>query len=379
MRRLITRIDIVLPDRLEHDASLLIEDERILAICPSAPRYDRELDGEGALCLPGLIDLHCDAIEKEIEPRPRVAFDHRFALENSDRRNLAAGITTVYHAVSFATGEWGVRDPEIAAALVRQIRAFSGCVEHRVHVRCEVTDAVGEGTVRRVLEDGLCDLLSFMDHSPGQGQFRDLAAYVAYMTRTYHVSEAEARRAADLKVAAQPEVPAREARLAALARQRGIAMASHDDDSAERVARMASLGVTISEFPINLTAARAACQAGMVTLFGAPNILRGASSSGNIRALDAVHAGVCRGLCADYHPPSLLAAALRLPAIAPLTLPEAVQLVTWQPARAAGLHDRGAIQPQLRADLVLVRGQRVEAVLVAGRKVFDTVDRLACA
>jgi alpha-D-ribose 1-methylphosphonate 5-triphosphate diphosphatase len=378
MRRLITAVDLVTPVEVVRDASLLIEDDRIVAICPVAPAFDRELDGGGALCLPGLIDLHCDALEKEVEPRPKVAFAHPFALANSDRRNLHAGITSVFHAISFAGGEWGVRDPRVASAVVREVRDFRGLVEHKVHARFEVTDDGSEEPLTELLRDGQVDLLSFMDHSPGQGQFGDLAAYVAYMTRTYHVSESEAMRIGSGKVESRRQAPARMARLASLAREGGIALASHDDDTAEKVAEMAALGVTISEFPIGLAAAQAAVAAGMVTLFGAPNVLRGKSSGGNVRALDVILAGACTGLCADYHPPSLLAAVLRLPELAPIGLAEAVRLVTLAPARAAGLADRGAIQPGLRADLLLVRQGSVEAVLVAGRKVLDTVDRPAC-
>jgi len=382
MRRLITNVDLVLPDTLVRDGSILIEDGRILGLCPVAPGVDRELDGGGALCLPGLIDLHCDALEKEVEPRPRVAFAHDFALANSDRRNLNAGITTVFHAVSFAGGEWGVRDPRIAAEVVRAVRTYAGLVDHRVHARYEVTDGGGEEPVAELLAAGQVDLLSFMDHSPGQGQFSELAAYVAYMTRTYHVSEAEATAFGEGKVASAVLAPGRMARLADLARRHGVALASHDDDTAEKVAAMAALGVTISEFPIGLAAAQAAVAAGMVTLFGAPNVQRGRSSGGNVRALDVILAGACTGLCADYHPPSLLAAVMHLPDISPLTLPDAVRLASLAPARAAGLLDRGALAPGQRADLVLVRAGSgpavVEAVFVAGRKVLDTVDRPAC-
>lgn len=378
MRRLITAIDIVTPDSVVEDGSLLVEDGRITAICPVAPAFDRELEGGGALCLPGLIDLHCDALEKEVEPRPRVAFDHGFALANSDRRNLNAGITTIYHAISFAGGEWGVRDPRVADAVVREVRGFRGLVDHKVHARFEVTDDGSEEPVAGLLRDRQVDLLSFMDHSPGQGQFGDLAAYVGYMTRTYHVSEAEAMRIGAGKVESRRLAPERMARLATLARRQGIALASHDDDTADKVSDMAALGVTISEFPIGLEAARAAVAAGMVTLFGSPNVLRGQSASGNVRALDVILAGACTGLCADYHPPSLLAAVLRLPGISPVSLPAAVRLASLAPARAAGLADRGAIAEDQRADLLLVRDGRVEAVLVAGRKVLDTVDRPAC-
>lgn len=378
MRRLITHADLILPDAVVRDGSLLVEDGRIAALCPVAPAFDRELDAGGALCLPGLIDLHCDALEKEVEPRPRVAFDHGFALANSDRRNLNAGITTVYHAISFAGGEWGVRDPQVASAVVRQVRAFRGLVEHRVHARFEVTDDGSMEPLCSLLDEGAIELLSFMDHSPGQGQFSELAAYVAYMTRTYHVSEAEATRIGAAKVESQRHAPARMERLAALARRGGVALASHDDDTAAKVAAMARLGVTISEFPIGLEAARAAVAAGMVTLFGAPNVQRGRSSGGNVRALDVILAGACTGLCADYHPPSLLAAVLKLPEVSPLSLPDAVRLASLAPARAAGLLDRGDLAAGQRADLLLVRDGRVEAVLVAGRKVLDTVDRAAC-
>ncbi len=380
MRRLISHVDLVLPDAVVHDGSLLIEDGIIRSICPVAPDIDQELDGGGARCLPGLVDLHCDALEKEVEPRPRVAFDHGFALANSDRRNLHAGITTVYHAISFAGGEWGVRDCRVAAEVVRTVRGFSGLVEHRVHARYEITDAGGEAPVAELIADGQTELVSFMDHSPGQGQFADMGAYVAYMTRTYHTSEAESIRIGESKVAARDEGAARMDRLAALAREHGVALASHDDDTPEKVAAMQRLGVTISEFPIGLAAAQAAVDAGMVTLFGAPNVVRGRSSGGNVRALDVILAGACTGLCADYHPPSLLAAALMLPEVSPLSLPDAVRLVSLMPARAAGLRDRGAIALGQRADLLLVDAQRptVQAVLVAGRKVLDTVDRPAC-
>jgi alpha-D-ribose 1-methylphosphonate 5-triphosphate diphosphatase len=378
MRRLITAVDLVTPDCVVRDGSLLVEDGRITALCPVAPAFDRELEGAGALCLPGLIDLHCDALEKEVEPRPKVAFEHGFALVNSDRRNLNAGITTVYHAISFAGGEWGVRDPRIAEAVVREVRGFAGLVDHKVHARFEVTDDGSEAPLADLLADGQCDLLSFMDHSPGQGQFSELAAYVAYMTRTYHVSEAEAVAIGTAKIESRRLAPERMARLAALARSHGVALASHDDDTPAKVAEMAALGVTISEFPIGLEAAQAAVAAGMVTLFGSPNVLRGRSASGNVRALDVILAGACTGLCADYHPPSLLAAVLRLPEISPLGLPAAVRLATLAPARAAGLADRGALAPGQRADLLLVRAGRVEAALVAGRKVLDTIDRPAC-
>ena len=375
MRRLITNVDIVTPDAVLTGSALLIDDGRILAIDPLGAGVDAELDGQGALCLPGMVDLHCDAIEKEVEPRPGAGFEHDFALANSDRRNLHAGITSVFHAISFAGGEFGVRDPAVAAKLSRTVAAYPGLVDHFLHARYEITDSGGEEPLLRLLDDDIVDLLSFMDHSPGQGQFRDMAAYVAYMMRTYHIPAAEAERIGSLKSEARVTGLERQRRLAEAAQVRRVPLASHDDDDVAKVLSMATLGVTISEFPIALEPAKAAVAGGLATLFGAPNVLRGRSTGGNVRALDAILAGACTGLCSDYHPPSLLAAILALPRLTPMSLPEAVRLGSLQPARAAGLADRGAILPGQRADVILVRHGLVEAVLVAGRLVLDTVDR----
>ena len=132
-------------------------------------------------------------------------------------------------------------------------------------------------------------------------------------------------------------------------------MASHDDDSPEKVEAVVAFGAAISEFPINLETARAARARGMATLFGAPNVLRGKSQSGSMRALDAVLEGVADCLCGDYSPAALLPSVLRLPELAGIGLHEAVALVTANPARAAGLNDRGRIAAGLRADLIAVK------------------------
>jgi len=143
-------------------------------------------------------------------------------------------------------------------------------------------------------------------------------------------------------------------------------LASHDDDTVEKVELVHGLGATISEFPINLETAQAARAKGMATLFGAPNILRGKSQSGSMRALDAVLAGVADCLCADYAPAAMLPALLKLPELAGISLPQAIALASRNPARAAGLHDRGSIEIGLRADLIAINTQsetpRVEGV-----------------
>lgn len=354
-------------------ASLTIEDGRIAAL--DGPSRGREIDLGGDLLLPGFIDLHGDAIEKEVEPRPGAFFPTPVALAAIDRRMAAAGVTTAFHGLSFAEGELGVRDVAFAETLARDLHAFRGAVDHRAHIRYEVTDAGSEARVARLIGEGVAALLSFMDHTPGQGQFKNAAAYGAYLSRVYAQEADEIAVRIAAKQAEAAHVAGRMTRLADRARERGVALAGHDDEGAARVAFMAGLGAAISEFPLDLETARAAQAAGLTTLFGAPNVLRGRSQSGALSARDAIAAGVAGALCSDYAPQAML------PALGVLThelghpWDAALALLTANPARAAALADRGRLAQGLRADLIRVRGDgaamTVAQTWVAGCCVFS--------
>ena len=356
-RFLLTHARVVFANEVRDDVAILIDNGIIAAIDPQAAGNTRALDLSGHLLVPGLIDLHCDALEKEVEPRPGVHFPLDFACAQADKRNAVAGITTVFHALSFANHELGVRNNAFAAEIARAVHAWQthALVDNRVHVRYEVTDETAPPLLTELLQQRHASLLSFMDHSPGQGQFQDVAAYRAYLARTYKTSDAEFETLLADKQAAAAGTMERMTTLAALAKQQGVSIASHDDDSAEKVKALASLGAVISEFPTNLAAAQAARAQGMATLFGAPNILRGKSQSGNMRALDAVLEGVADCLCGDYSAAALLPSVLMLPELAGIGLADAIALVTRNPARAAGLTDRGEIAVGKRADLVAVK------------------------
>ncbi|MVW79594.1 alpha-D-ribose 1-methylphosphonate 5-triphosphate diphosphatase [Bordetella sp. 02P26C-1] len=374
----LTHARIVLPDSVLEDSALLIEDGFIKAIEPQTVRGATMLDMRGQTLLPGLIDVHCDAIEKEAEPRSKVLFPLDFAVAQVDRRNAAAGIMTPYHALSFSNSEWGVRNNETAARVVRAIRAFrgQGLVDNRVHCRYEITDAAALPVLERLLEEGAVDLLSVMDHSPGQGQFKSLESYVQYMMGNHAYSRDEAEQVAREKLQSRDGAAERVKVLLAHAQGRGVPTASHDDDTVQRVVAMRSLGVSMSEFPINLDTAKAAVSCGLPTVLGAPNILRGQSQSGSMRAIDAVRAGVAGILCSDYQPSTLIAAAFLVAAHTDLTLPQAVALVTANPADACRLNDRGRVAVGLRADLVAVTLLRdlpmVTHAWSAGRLVFSS-------
>jgi alpha-D-ribose 1-methylphosphonate 5-triphosphate diphosphatase len=377
MKTLLTGARVVLPIETLEQVAVLIEDGVIAALDPASAGTARVVDLSGRTLMPGMIDLHCDALEKEVEPRPKVHFPLDFACAQADKRNAAAGITTVFHALSFANHELGVRNNAFAAEIARAVHAWQphALIDNRVHARYEVTDETAPPVLAALLEAREAHLISFMDHTPGQGQFRDLAAYRRYLADTYKTSEAELDLIMAAKRAAAESAQTRMNDLAAVARAHGVAIASHDDDSPDKVATVAALGASISEFPVNVETARAARAQGMATLLGAPNILRGQSQSGNMRALDAVLAGVADCLCGDYSPAALLPSVLKLPDLASIALHEAVALVTRNPARAAGLTDRGEIAPGRRADLIAVKWlgglPQAERVWVRGASAYS--------
>lgn len=372
-KQYLTNARIVLEDQVLEKASLVIEDGNICAIEPEQCHGAENLDLSGMTLMPGMIDLHCDALEKEVEPRPNVHFPLNYACAQADKRNAMAGITTVFHALSFAHEELGVRNNDMAASIARAVHLWQphALVDNRVHCRYEITDPHGLPVLTELLNEGAAHLLSVMDHTPGQGQFKDIAAYRNYLRRNYSKSEQEVDDILARKLDSATEALNRMKTLVRHAQQQGISVASHDDDSAERVQAMQELGIAISEFPINLDTAQAARQQGMATIFGAPNILRGGSQSGSMRAVDAVNADVADCLCADYAPATLLVAVYRLIQDTALDQAAATRLVTSNPARAAGLTDRGSILVGKRADLLVVNDRggmpQVNQVWVAGR------------
>jgi alpha-D-ribose 1-methylphosphonate 5-triphosphate diphosphatase len=354
MKTCLTHARVVLADDVLNDAAVTIEDGNISAIDPLSTTADEVIDLGGKLLMPGLIDLHCDALEKEVEPRPNVHFPLDFACAQADKRNAAAGITTVYHALSFANDELGVRNNEFAAQVARAVHEWQphGLVDNRVHCRYEITDESGLPILKELLQEQSMHLISMMDHTPGQGQFKDMAAYRDYLTHTYKKTADEVNIIVERKLEAATGAYARMLALAEAAHAADISVASHDDDSVERITTMIGIGADISEFPINLEAAQAAKQSGMSTIFGAPNILRGKSQSGSMKAIDAIHEKLADCLCADYSPATLIVAVMRICEMTDLSLPEALRLVSVNPAKAAKLHDRGAIEVGKRADLI---------------------------
>ena len=361
MQTLIYNATLILPNRLIESGWLFIENGRILdlgetATCPTVAPYS--IDACMQFLLPGLIDLHCDAIERFVEPRPNVHFDIQVALAEADWRLAGSGITTEFHAVSLDDNEFGVRSDTFTHDLYQALMEAKEetLVRHKIHARLELTSCRGNEAVTQLIEQRACDMISLMDHSPGQGQYRTEQAFREYVEHMTSKSPKEIDTLLEMKRSQAPEIPLRIESITQLARSAGLAIATHDDDTAAKVQQWSPFGVTVSEFPTTLEAARKAHELGLAVCMGAPNILRGKSSGGNLSAIEAIRAGVADVLCSDYYPSAMLNAAFMLARQETLTLPQAVRLVTLNPAQAVGLGEEyGSLEVGKVADVILVR------------------------
>ncbi|MCT4708010.1 alpha-D-ribose 1-methylphosphonate 5-triphosphate diphosphatase [Enterobacteriaceae bacterium H16N7] len=340
--------------------SLEVADGLIRNFADSPSSLPQAHDGEGGWLLPGLIELHTDNLDKFFTPRPKVDWPAHSAMSSHDALMVASGITTVLDAVALGdVRDGGDRlenlEKMINAVMQTQARGINRA-EHRLHLRCELPHHTTLPLFRQLIDRGGVSLVSLMDHSPGQRQFSNLVKYREYYQGKYSLSDAEMNsyEADQLALAERWSQPNRLA-IAAECRARNIALASHDDATAAHVAESHELGSVIAEFPTTLEAAQASRQHGLSVLMGAPNIVRGGSHSGNVAAHQLAQAGLLDILSSDYYPASLLDAAFRVAhdESNSFTLPQAVALVTRNPARALSLEDRGVLAEGKRADMVL--------------------------
>jgi alpha-D-ribose 1-methylphosphonate 5-triphosphate diphosphatase len=369
----------VLPDGTRSGISVRVVDGVIAEVRDgSIEGTARVIDGADRILLPGCIDLHSDAIEREIEPRPRTFFPVDYALHELDKRLAGCGVTTIFHALSFAEGELGVRSNQMAVRIIEEIEARRPRlgVNTLVHARFEITDESAVPLLEQLIDQRRVELVSFMDHTPGQGQYREAASFKQYYGSVYGKSDGELDQIIATKQRARLNGAARHvAALIQRAHQRAVPLASHDVDSAERVRWLRQEGINITEFPIDMVTVREAHQAGLHVMLGSPNVLRGTSTGGNLSARAALAEGHGDILCSDYAPQSLLHAVFTLDRLGIMPLHEAVNLVSRNPARAVGLSGAtGSIEEGKDADLVLV--EEIDGLIhvlrtfVAGRQVF---------
>lgn len=383
----ITHANVVLPEEVLEDATVVVADGRIAAIgdALSAPVPDGAtvIDADHAMYLvPGLIDTHNDGLEGEVNPRPGAGLPAQFALHNYERRALAAGVTTSFHAITFAEmvrTERTIADAAARAGLVRRY-APNASMDHQVLHRLDVWTPDGVAPLLESMRSFPVQAMSLNDHTPGQGQYRDLEAFKKMMVAwrsddTQYDVNADLERRIAARQGDTETVPGVYRRVTEAHRLEPFVLASHDDDSPEKVDMMYEMGATIAEFPITNESAARARERGMWITVGAPNIVRGGSTSGNSDAAELASLGLADIICADYHSPSMLLSVFRLVERGLCALPEAIKKVTANPAAAFGLTDRGRIEVGLSADLALIEvvdGQPlVQAATYRGALVYS--------
>jgi alpha-D-ribose 1-methylphosphonate 5-triphosphate diphosphatase len=356
-------------------SSLQIEGATISAVGLGQGRGSPGIDASGLLVLPGIVDLHGDAFERQMMPRPGVDFPIDVALIDSDRQAIGNGITTVFHATTWSW-EPGLRSADNARQLIEAIEMLRPrlAADTRFHLRHETYNLEAEAEIGQWLAEGRIDLLAFNDHMDSTVASLAKPQKRNRMVERTGLSGEQFDSLVEQVASRAHEVPASIARLAGMARDANVKMLSHDDETPAMRRAFRAQGVGIAEFPINEETAREAADGGDFIIFGAPNVVRGGSHIGWTKAADMIAKGLCSVLASDYYYPAQLLAAFRLAADGVRPLPAAWSLISEAPARAAGLTDRGALAPGRRADIILVDDEvplrpRIVAVIAAGRLV----------
>lgn len=377
-RQLIINTNVITKDSILENHAVIIEADRIKEILPMAQLAqlkESEINGEkrlihdaqGAYLAPGFIDIHSDSIETIVQPRPTSVIDFETAIMEHEKQLVNQGITTMYHSLSFLRKDGAaLRDKEARkpnkmtelAEIIKNLHQRRHLIRHRFHCRFDIRNIEGLDTLLGYLKKDYVNLLSFNDHTPGQGQYRNLIRYRENLKN--YQPEIEENQI-DQLIEERMTVPviSKETlkKTAAIARGKGIPLASHDDDSEEKIDfNHSELKVAISEFPVELAVARKAKEKGMLTVAGAPNVLLGKSHSGNMAAAQAIMDGCIDILCSDYYPPALLHAVFKLHFDYKLPLWDSIKLITLNPAKALGTaHEYGSIDAGKKADLLAIK------------------------
>lgn len=330
------------------------------------------LDAGNLLVLPGIVDLHGDAFERSVMPRPGVAFPYEGALHDVDRQLLAHGITTEFHGVTLSW-EGGLRGAPYAQRMfdvLAAMRAELGA-HHHVHLRFETHNVDDVALAQEWIRKGLVRFMAFNDHLPTMvkrlGDDRKLLQYAERAECDLDTFQARIRQA----VRASDKVAGAMRELAATAREAGLRIASHDDPDCATRRYYHAMDCRVAEFPLTRQAAQVARDLGDAIVFGGPNVVRGRSHTNAPNATEMIRAGLCDILTSDYYYCAPLAAAMRLVQDGVLPLAQAWNLVSRNPALAAGLDDRGVLAEGKAADLIVVDDgnpalPRVCAAIVSG-------------
>ena len=354
-----TNAQLVLEDEVVK-GSLTSQHGLIQHIDQGSSSVTQAIDLQGDYLIPGLVEVHTDNFERHMMPRPKVRWDDSPALLAHDAEIAAAGITTVLDALGV-----GEADPDSVRGndwdtVLNCISDFVNRgvlrADHYLHVRCELPAPNTLELFKPFAGHDLVKMISVMDHTPGQRQWENIEhAWIYFSGKKGWTKQKFEERVAMAQDAQARYAKPHRAYLTEYCQDNQIALASHDDTTVAHVEEAFAEGATVCEFPTTIAAAQAAKARNMLTIMGGPNVVRGGSHSGNVSAIELAKLGLVDILSSDYVPGSLMSATVRLTETTDLSLPQAVALVTRNPAKSIGLHDRGSLAVGLRSDFVQVR------------------------
>lgn len=339
---------------------IVIDGDRIHAVDTGGSSLSQAEDWEGDWLVPGLVELHTDNLEKHLVPRPGVIWNATSATVTHDAQCAAAGITTVLDSIVIGDMDQGGTRSQTYEASIEALHACRRAelmrVEHLLHLRCEVSAPDIIENFDRYVDDELVEMVSVMDHTPGQRQWRDLEKYRRYTERNGSMRDSEYESLVAERVEQQRLFAAAHRRhIVAACNELAIPLASHDDTELEHVELAREERVVMSEFPTTVHAAQAAREAGMAIIMGGPNLVKGGSHSGNVSAAELARRDLLDIMSSDYVPVSLIQSAFLLRDQLGWSMPKAIAAVTLNPAHVVSLRDRGEIAPGKRADIIRVR------------------------
>lgn len=364
---ILANASVILPNAVVRGA-VTLADGKIQAITEGADVPAGAIDFGGDYLAPGLIELHTDNLERHIEPRPEVDWPHLPALIAHDAELASTGITTVFDAMRVGSIHSGKgRYIDYARKLADELLSARAeglfKISHFLHLRAEICSETLLEELSRFNPDDRVGIVSLMDHTPGQRQFRDLSALRTYVAKKRGMNDQEfLDHVENLKGLQAKFGEVHEKGAIAEAKRLGAVLASHDDTKTDHVDTSAGNGVGFAEFPTTVEAAEACRKHGIAAMMGAPNLIRGGSHSGNVSAADLAKRDLLDIVSSDYVPAALLMSVFVLADIWN-DLPKAMATVTANPAKAVGLTDRGVIEVGKRADVIRIRQTSGAAIL----------------
>ncbi len=382
---------IVTEESIITDHAVVVENDLIQKIIPSEEikNYEsyRKIDANGGYISPGFVDIHSDYIEGIVSPRPTSLMDFNLGIREAEKILVSHGITTMFHSLSIykddSFSQKLIRTPENVNRLIEEISKTHGSkhlIRNRLHARYEIDNIDQVDQLVENIQNGKVHLVSFMDHTPGQGQYRDLEIYRKTLKGYQKLTDEQTDQIIANHQTKEKLTIDRLKEVAQIALHHGIAVASHDDDSCEKLDLVKSYGTTISEFPTTLEVAKKAKKMGLKTIAGAPNILLGGSHSGNLSAAEAIMNDAIEILCSDYYPAALLHSIFHMHEKYNQDLHQMFQFVTLNPAKAVKMdHLIGSIKEGKKADIIIIENldnyPGVTTAMVDGQIITRTIYR----